>query len=309
MERRDWPPLPLAEWEPTYRTLHRFTQVVGKVQLALAPPINHWWHITFHVNARGLMTAVPCGTQHLTMTFDFVDHRLLAETPDRGTLSLALEPMTVAAFHERVLAMLDQLGVRARVWPVPVEVDDPIPFPQDVRHASYDRDQVARLHRILLASDRLFNLHRGRFVGKSSPVHFFWGGFDLAVTRFSGKRNPNPPPDRVNREAYSHEVISHGFWPGGPFLDRGRVDEPVYYAYAVPEPAGFRDARVDGARYDERFGEWILPYEAVRTAKEPDATLLSFMETTYRAAARAAGWNVADLEASPANLSPSPSQP
>jgi hypothetical protein len=304
MDRRDWPSLALGDWEPTYLTLHRFTQVVGKVQLALTPPVNHWWHVTERVTARGLTTGTPCGERHLMMTFDFVEHRFTAETSERGAQSFALEPMSVADFYERVLAALGRLEIDVRLWPVPVEVKDTTPFPSDRNHAAYDAAAVERLHRALLSISRVFSIHRGRFLGKSSPVHFFWGAFDLAVTRFSGRRNPNPPSDAVNREAYSHEVISHGFWPGGDFLDKGRIEEAVFYAYAVPEPEGFRRARIEppGAAYHERFGEFLLSYDAVRTANDPEATLLSFMETTYLAAARAAGWDIDELSASPSSV-------
>ena len=299
MVRHDWPELALHDWEPTYLTLHRWVQIAGKVQLALAPRTNHWWHVTQRVTPRGLATGTLCGERYLSMTFDFVNHRFVAEAVDKDPEAIPLEPMTVADFYERVLAVLERLDVRAHVWPVPVEVKDTTPFPDDTRHASYDRAAVERLHRVLLSADRVFTIHRGRFVGKCSPVHFFWGAFDLAVTRFSGRRNASPPPDTVGREAYSHEVISHGFWPGGDFLDRGRVEEAVFYAYAVPEPEGFRSARIDpgAAKYHATFGEYLLPYEAVRTASDPEATLLSFMESTYTAAARAAGWNVSELGA------------
>ena len=299
--QHDWPALELADWEPTYQTLHRWTQVVGKVQLALAPHLNHWWHVTQRVTSRGLGTGLLCGEHDLTITFDFVDHRLVAETSDGRKDSFALQPMTVAAFHYLTSQMLDRLGVHVQMWPVPVEVKDTTPFPEDRHHASYDRAAVERLHHALLAVDHVFEVHRGRFLGKSSPPQFFWGAFDLAVTRFSGRRNPSPPPDVIMGEAYSHEVISHGFWPGGDFLDKGRVEEPVFYAYAVPEPEGFRRAAVEpeAARYDEKFGEYMLPYDAVRSAKDPEATLLSFMETTYLAAARPAGWSVEDLRAPP----------
>lgn len=297
MTSRDWPELVLRDWEPTYLTVHRWAQVIGKVQLALAPRSNHWWHVTQRVTSHGLATGMVCGERHLTMTLDFVNHRFCAEAIDRATESFALEPMAVADFYARVLAALERLDVRARVWPVPVEVKDTTPFTEDRHHASYDRAAVERFHRALLSVDRVFNIHRGRFVGKSSPVHFFWGAFDLAVTRFSGKRNPAPPPDAVGREAYSHEVISHGFWPGGDFLDRGRVEEAVFYAYAVPEPPGFRTAPIEpsAAKYDQTFGEFLLPYDAVRAAADPVRTLLTFMETTYVAAANAAGWNIAEL--------------
>lgn len=299
MEHPDWPPLPLEEWEPTYLTLHRFTQVVGKVQLALAPYLNHWWHIADRVTSRGLTTGTLCGEQHLMMTFDFVEHRFIAETRDRGTQSFPLEPMTVAEFYARVRSVLDRFDIHVHLWPVPVEVKDGTPFPEDRHHAAYDASFVERFHRVLLVVDRVFNIHRGRFLGKSSPVHFFWGAFDLAVTRFSGRRNPIPPPDAVQGDAYSHEVISHGFWPGGDFLDKGRVEGAAFYSYAVPEPDGFKRARVEpaAATYDERYGEFLLPYDVVRTQPDPQATLLGFMETTYLAAAGPAGWNVQELRA------------
>jgi hypothetical protein len=296
-KEQEWPPLPLDAWEPTYRTIHRFTQVVGKVQLALAPHANHWWHVTLRVTPRGLTTGVLCGEQHLAMTFDFVDHRLIAETRDEGSQSFELEPMTVADFYDRVLGMLDVLEIDVRMWPVPVEVKDRTPFPLDRHNSAYDRAAVERFHRALLSIDRVFNIHRGRFLGKCSPVQFFWGAFDLAVTRFSGRRNPDPPPDTINHEAYSHEVISHGFWPGGDFLDKGRIEEAMFYAYAVPQPQGFARAHVEPAlaKYSELLGEFALPYDAVRNARDPEATLLTFMESTYLAAARAAGWNVEEL--------------
>jgi hypothetical protein len=293
-----WPPLPLAEWEPTYLTLHRFAQVVGKIRLAHAPWLNHWWHAPLYVTSEGLTTgAMPWGERHLTVTFDLVGHRLVLHASDRRAESFPLEPMTVADFYARVRGALAALGVEAQIWPVPVEVVDRTPFDEDRHHASYDRNPVERLHQILLSCSRVFGEHRGRFLGKSSPVHFFWGAFDLAVTRFSGRANPTPPSDPVMREAYSHEVISHGFWPGGDWAGGDRVEEPIFYGYAVPEPPGFRAAPVSPppARFSERLGEFVLPYEAVRQAEDPDATLLGFMESTYRAAALRAGWDVERL--------------
>lgn len=299
MEHQEWPALPLREWEPTYLTLHRWTQIAGKVQLALASPVNHWWHVALHVTSCGLTSGSPCGVHHLTLTFDFCSHRFVAERGDKRKKSFELEPMTVAEFYERVLAALARLDIDVHIWPVPVEVIDTTAFPDDRHHADYDRTRVETFHRVLLAVDRVFNIHRGRFLGKCSPVNFFWGAFDLAVTRFSGRLNPSPPPGDVMREAYSHEVISHGFWPGGDWLDRGRIDEPVFYAYAIPEPPEFRTARVSppSARYAENLGEILLPYDAVRTARDPEATLLEFMESTYLAAARAARWDVDALSA------------
>jgi hypothetical protein len=290
--RHDWPALPLQGWEPTYLTLHRWTQIVGKIRLAHSPWVNHWWHAPLYVDSHGLTATMPCDERQLTLSFDFGSHRLTAHTSDNRRESFDLEPMSVATFHDRVFDALARLGVRTSIWPVPVEVVDTTPFPQDRHHAAYDRAQVESLHRILLSSSRVFSTHRGRFLGKCSPVHFFWGAFDLAVTRFSGKRNPNPPPDPVQGEAYSHEVISHGFWPGGDWPGGSRTEEPVFYAYTSPQPAGFAAARVRPAqaKYSETLGEFLLPYEAVRTAEDPDARLLEFI------GARLAGWDVRDLQ-------------
>jgi hypothetical protein len=303
----NWPSLPLRDWEPTYATLHRFTQVVGKVRLALESPLNHWWHVPLYVTPRGLTTSsMPAGSLDLTMSFDFADHRLVAKTSDKHVASFELGPMSVARFYAKALGLLRDVGVPVSIWPVPVEVSDRTPFDADTHHAAYDPGAVERLHRILLSIDRVFDAHRGWFLGKSSPVHFFWGAFDLAVRRFSGRRNRNPPPDAVNGEAYSHEVISHGFWPGGDWLDKGRVDEAVFYAYAVPEPDGFRETRglPNGARYDRALGEFLLPYDAVARTDDPAATLLDFMETTYRAGAERGGWDVGALEPARAERSP-----
>jgi hypothetical protein len=293
-----WPALPLEAWEPTYLTLHRFTQIVGKVRMALAPLVNHHWHVPLYVSSQGLTTSsMPCDRRQLTITFDFCAHRLVGHTSDKRSASFALEPMSVADFYARTRTLLAELDVSVRIWPVPVEVVDRTPFPEDRHHASYERAQVEALHAILLRVDRVFSAFRGQFLGKSSPSHFFWGAFDLAVTRFSGRRNPAPPPDAVMAEAYSHEVISHGFWPGGDWPVGGRVGEAVFYAYALPEPPGFRDAVVKPppAHYSATLGEFLLPYEAVRTAPDPDAMLLEFMESSYLAAASRAGWNVGEL--------------
>lgn len=299
MEHPEWPPLALREWEPTYLTLHRWTQIVGKVRMAHARWLNHWWHVPLYVCPEGLTTsAIPYDRGQFSITFDFCSHRLVARASDGRSGAFPLETMTVADFYRRTMGLLDEIGFPTRIWPVPVEVVDTTPFPDDRQHASYERGQVMRLHRILLSVDRVFATHRGRFLGKSSPVHFFWGAFDLAVTRFSGARNPSPPDDPVMNEAYSHEVISHGFWPGGDWPAGGRTEEAVFYAYAVPQPAGFETARVQpaGARYAGSLGEFLLPYEDVRTAADPDATLLAFMESTYRAAAERAGWDIGSLQ-------------
>ena len=299
MEHEDWPSLALSEWESTYQTLHRWTQIVGKVALAHAPYVNHWWHVALHVTAEGLTVSVPCDHRFITMTFDFCDHEMIVHTNDKRAQAFALEPMTVAEFYERLTAALAEVDMPCRLWPVPVEVRDTTPFTADRHHTAYDRSRVERFHRALLSIDRAFEIHRGRFGGKCSPVHFFWGAFDLAVTRFSGRPNPDPPAGAVMREAYSHEVISHGFWPGGDWLDKARVEEPIFYAYAMPEPAGFRSANVQpsAARYDVTIGEIVLPYEIVRTAAEPERVLLDFMESTYLAAAELAGWDIAALRA------------
>jgi hypothetical protein len=298
MTAHDWPDLSLDAWEPTYLTLHRWTQIVGKVRLAYAIWVNHWWHVPLYVSSQGLTTSsMPCDGRELTLTFDFCAHRLIAHTSDKRIESFPLETMSVAEFYDRLARLLARLDVDARIWPVPVEVVDTTPFPQDRHHATYDREQVEKLHRILLNVARVFEFHRGRFLGKCSPVHFFWGAFDLAVTRFSGRRNPTPPEDKVMREAYSHEVISHGFWPGGDWPVGGRVEQAVFYAYAIPEPPGFRSAKVlpPEAKYSETLGEFVLPYDAVRKANDPDAVLLDFMESTYLAAAERAGWDVEAL--------------
>jgi hypothetical protein len=298
MEHERWPALPLAAWEPTFLTLHRWTQIAGKLRLALEPHLNHWWQVALYVSPRGLTTgAMPYPRGMVAVTFDLYAHRLRIDTSERTAAGFALEPMSVATFYARFGEALRELGIAAPMWPVPVEVSDRTPFPDDHHHASYDPPWATRLHRVLMAVDPVFRTHRGRYAGKASPVHLFWGGFDLAVTRFSGRRNPAPPPDRVQAEAYSHEVISHGFWPGGNFLDKGRVEEPVFYAYAVPEPVGFRSARVvpSAARYSEQFGEYLLPYEAVRTARDPEATLLDFMDATFFAAALPARWDLSAL--------------
>jgi hypothetical protein len=294
----DWPALALRDWEPTYLTLHRFTQVVGKIRLAHSVWLNHWWQIVLYVNSQGLVAPLQCGNRQVTLTFDFVAHKLVADTSDGQSGSFALAPMTVAEFTRRTLALMDEIGAPTTIWPVPVEVADTTPLTEDTEHAAYDRASVESLHRILMSANRVFQIHRGRFLGKSSPVHFFWGAFDLAVTRFSGRRNPDPPKDFVMREAYSHEVISHGFWPGGDWPAGGRMEEAVFYAYSSPEPDGFKTARVKPkeAAYSETFGEFLLPYDSVRTAPDPEAMLLDFMESTYLAAAERAKWNVAELQ-------------
>lgn len=291
----DWPSLPLTSWADTCATLHMWTQVVGKVQLALAPAVNHWWHITLHPIARGLTTSpMPAGQHMLEIVFDFVDHRLRFVTSDGRIREIALEPKTVADFYREVMRTLNDLQMPVRIWPMPVEIPAPIRFDQDVQHHSYDRVWVERWWRALLSVDAVFKEFRGGFIGKSSPSHFFWGSFDLAVTRFSGRRAPDRPgADAMTREAYSHEVSSAGFWPGS-----GALTEAAFYSYAAPEPEGFKAARVGPAAafYSADFNEFILKYEDVRRAASPRDALLEFLQTTYDAGARLGGWDRPELE-------------
>ncbi|HEU5303598.1 MAG TPA: DUF5996 family protein [Gemmatimonadales bacterium] len=300
--RGQWPSLPLAEWKGTLDTLHRWLQMVGKTRLALAPPINHSWHVTLYLTARGLTTSpMPYGDQSLEVDLDFLDHKLQVCTSDGARRELKLLPRTVAAFYEEYMGLLESLGTPVRIWPVPSELEDVLPFPEDERHRSYDPDAASRSWRVLSRADIVLQEFRGRFLGKCSPVHFFWGAFDLACTRFSGRRGPVHPggvphlPDRVVREAYSHECISAGWWPGG-----GPVPEPAFYSYSYPEPAGFAEARVlpEEAYYNSDLREFVLPYEAVRTARRPDRMLLDFLQTSYEAGADLGGWDRPALERS-----------
>jgi len=295
-----WPSLPLSDWQETYATLHMWTQIVGKLRLAQTPWVNHSWHIPLYVTARGLTTSpIPYGTRTFQVDFDFIGHQLLIQTSEGAGRTIALEPRSVAAFYEAVMKALRELDLQVRIHTRPNEVDPAIPFPEDRAHASYDADQANRFWRALVQSDRVLKAFRARFIGKCSPVHFFWGSFDLAVTRFSGRPAPPHPggvpnfPDWIGREAYSHEVSSCGFWPGG-----GPVPMPVYYAYAYPEPAGFSAASVEakGASYSAALHEFILPYHAVRTAGSPDDVLLTFLQSTYEAAANLGKWDRAALE-------------
>jgi len=289
-----WPPLPYEAWKDTYATLHMWTQVVGKVALALAPPVNHSWSIAMRLTSRGLTTQpLKHGERTFTIEFDFVDHRLWILTSDGEERLLPLEPRSVADFYRDVMATLNAMSLPVHIWPVPVEIADPIPFEEDTLHHSYDPEFANRVWRILLQIESVFTGARSTFVGKCSPVHFFWGSFDLAVTRFSGRPAPPREGPQFMREAYSHEVISHGFWPGG-----GPMPEPVFYAYAVPEPAGLKEARVepDAAYYHRDMGEFLLPYEAVRTAAHPEQAITSFIESTYDRAATLANWDRAALE-------------
>jgi Family of unknown function (DUF5996) len=291
-----WPALPYESWKDTYATLHMWTQVVGKIALATAPPVNHSWAVAMQVTSRGLSTNIlSYGGRAFTIEFDFVDHHLVIRTAE-GVRSIELGPRTVADFYRDAMALLREMALPIKIWRMPVEIPAPIRFDEDVQHRSYDRDAANRFWRILVEIARVFTLARTRFVGKCSPVHFFWGSFDLAVTRFSGRRAPERPgADHMTREAYSHELSSCGFWPGTP---GGPVAEPAYYAYMSPEPAGFAEAGVKpaAASYRRELGEFILPYEAVRSDTDPEAALLAFAQSAYEAGATLAGWDRAALE-------------
>jgi hypothetical protein len=296
MKTEPWPELPLELWRDTYATLHMWTQIVGKVCLALTPRVNHFWNIAFLVTARGIGTpAMPLGDgRTLNMTFDFIGHELVARCSDGGARSIPLTARSVAVFYRDTMQMLDELGVAVKISTLPVEVPNPTRFELDTGHASYDPVYAQRFWQILLRVAAVMQGFRAEFVGKCSPVHFFWGSFDLAVTRFSGRKAPERPgADPITREAYSHEVISHGFWPGG-----GAIQSAAFYAYAAPEPAGLKEARVLPAEavYNRDLSEFILPYEAVRSQPDPEATLTRFLQSTYDAAAGLASWDRASLE-------------
>jgi hypothetical protein len=294
-----WPELPYAAWSDTAATLQLWTQIVGKVRLRLTPWLNHGWQVPLYVTARGLGTSsIPVGNEILEIEFDFTGHRLVARTSRGEERSFSLEPQTVADFHRRTIDLLNGIGVAVTIDEMPNEVANPIRFSQDRTHAAYDAAAAHRFWRALVQVDRIFRLFRTGFLGKVSPVHFFWGSFDLAVTRFSGRSAPLHPggvpglPDAVTREAYSHEVSSAGFWPGSESFPQA-----AFYSYAYPEPAGFRDRPVTpGARFDETLGEFILPYDTVRSAANPEALLLDFLSTTYVAAAEAGQWDRKALE-------------
>ena len=294
-----WPSLPLDAWSDTRDTLHMWMQIVGKISLALTPKVNHFWNIAMHLTARGLATPpLACGDRTFTMTFDFVSHELVIQVSDGTRKALPLRAQTVADFYGAAMETLRGLGIDVRIWTMPVEVPEPIRFDQDTTHRSYDADAAHRFWEVLLAITPVLERFRAEFVGKCSPVHFFWGSFDLAVTRFSGRPAPERPgADSITREAYSHEVISHGWWPGG-----GPVNEPAFYAYAAPEPAGLKTAAIAPAAafYSQEMSEFILPYEAVRRGADPEADVRAFLRTTYDAAARLAGWDRAILERSEA---------
>jgi hypothetical protein len=294
-----WPALPLAEWKDTYSTLHMWTQIVGKIRLALTPLVNHWWNVPLYVAPRGLSTsAIPYNDRFFQITFDFISHLLLIETTDGSTKTIALRSRSVAEFYQEMMAALNSLGMPVTIWTTPVEVADRTPFEKDQKHSTYDPEYAQRVWRILAQTSRVLTEFRSRFIGKVSPVHFFWGAFDLAVTRFSGRTAPSHPgvPNCglfVMVEAYSHEVSSCGFWPGG-----GLIDEPAFYAYAYPEPQGFKEYPIQPpeAFYHREISEFLLPYDVVRSAKSPDEVLLSFLQSTYEAEAMCAKWDRAGLE-------------
>jgi uncharacterized protein DUF5996 len=293
-----WPALPLNQWKPTYHNLHMWTQIVGKVRLELTPKTNHWWNVPLYVSARGLTTSpIPYGNGVFEIQFDLIDHKLLIDCSDGRREVLSLEPRTVADFYSEFMSALHGLGIQVAIYAKPVEVPDPVPFAEDRQYRAYDAQAAHRCWRILASCDSVFKQFRARFLGKSSPVHFFWGSFDLAVTRFSGRRAPERPgADAITREAYSHEVISAGWWPGG-----AGVDGPAFYAYAAPEPAGLAARKVcpEAAFYHPELKEFVLMYDEVRSAPHPDRTLLEFLQSTYEAAATLAHWDREALEMHP----------
>jgi hypothetical protein len=298
-----WPELPTAGWRETYDTLHLWSQIVGKIRLTRTPWLNHSWHVTLYVTARGLTTSpIPDGTRNFQIDFDFIDHVLRISASDGAQRQFALAGQSVASFYASVMGQLAELGIHLAIDQMPSELPDVTPFPEDNKHASYDPEAVRRFFQILVNVDRVFKQFRTGFLGKASPVHFFWGSFDLAVTRFSGRRAPRHPggvpnlPDDVACEAYSHEECSAGFWPGS-----GAIDYPAFYSYSYPEPQGFRTVKVrpDAAFFNEALGEFMLPYDAVRTAAQPDQALLEFLQTTYDAAANSAKWDRDALECTP----------
>jgi len=293
-----WPALPLEAWKPTYHNLHMWTQIVGKVRMALTPKTNHWWNVPLYVSARGLTTSpIPYGKDVFEIQFDFIDHELLIDRSDGLRETIALEPRTVADFYSEFVLILRSLKIDVAIYPKPVEVPDPVPFAEDHLYRAYDADAAHRFWRILASCDSVFKQFRARFLGKSSPVHFFWGSFDLAVTRFSGRRAPQRDgADPITREAYSHEVISAGWWPGG-----SGVDGPAFYAYVAPEPAGLAKQRVrpEAAFYHPEVKEFLLMYDDVRGAPAPERMLLEFLQSTYEAGAALAGWDRDALEVAP----------
>jgi hypothetical protein len=290
-----FPPLPLAEWQTTRDTLHLWTQIVGKIRLAQTPLVNHWWNVPLYVSSHGLTTsAIPYNSGNFEIEFDFVNHQLIIKTSHAQTKTLELKPQTVAEFYRELLKTLNELGIEVKIRAIPDELPDPIPFAEDTEHDSYDKEYVNRFWQILVQVDGIFKDFRGGFIGKSSPVHFFWGSFDLAVTRFSGRRAPErSDADSITREAYSHEVISHGFWTGSAPLDA-----PAFYSYTAPEPEGLKEARIlpSEAFYSKDFNEFILNYDDVRRSASPIKAVKDFLQSTYEAGAELAKWERRELE-------------
>jgi hypothetical protein len=290
-----WPELPVDAWQDTYATLHMWTQIVGKVRLALSPRINHWWEVPLYVNARGLTTsAIPYGDGVFEIQFDFIEHKLDIWTSWGMSQSLPLKPQSVASFYAAFMSALSALGIKVKIWSMPVEIPNPIRFESDTLHASYDPEYAHRFWQILVLCQNVFQEFRAGFIGKDSPVHFFWGSFDLCVTRFSGRRAPaREGADSITREAYSHEVISAGFWPGG-----GDIKGPAFYAYAAPEPKGFAQqlVRPEAAYYHPQMKEFLLMYDDVRRAPSPREALLAFLQSTYEVGANLGNWNRKELE-------------
>lgn len=294
MTTNSWPTLILEEWQDTLATLHMWTQIVGKIRLAQTPLVNHWWNVPLYVSARGLNTsAMPHGDRIFEIEFDFIDHILRIECSDGAVKKLALRPQSVADFYREVMAAMHELGLEVQIWTMPVEVPNPIRFEDDVAHASYDAEYVNRFWRALVNIDEVFKEFRSRFLGKASPVHFWWGSFDHAVTRFSGRPAPEREgADSITREAYSHEAISHGFWPGGNGV------QAAFYSYTAPEPPGLPESslRPEAAFYSQDMKEFLLPYDAVRKSDSPEQVLMDFCQTTYEAGANLATWDRAALE-------------
>ena len=295
-----WPALPFTEWQDTATTLHMWTQIVGKIRLTLTPWTNHSWHVTLYLTSRGLTTSpIPHGERTFDITFDFIDHQLHIDTSEGDRRTVELKPRSVTNFYQAVMRSLDELQLSVTINKIPNEIQNPIPFDEDEEHRSYDREYANRFWRVLVQSDRVFKEFRSRFCGKCSPVHFFWGSFDLAVTRFSGRPAPPHPggiphlPDAITREAYSQEVSSLGFWPGNAV-----APTPIFYSYAYPEPPGFGESKVQPAAafYEPKLREFMLPYDAVRTAEKPDTVLLQFAQSTYDAASRLGQWDRAALQ-------------
>ncbi len=291
-----WPELPLDAWQDTYATLHMWTQIVGHVRMALTPLVNHWWNVPLYVCARGLTTSpIPYQRRVFEMRFDFIAHKLIVETSEGAVKTLDLAPRTVADFYAELMSLLRSLAIDVKIHSTPDEVPNPIPFAEDRVHKSYDPEYAHRFWRILVSADTVLKEFRARFIGKCSPVHFFWGSFDLAVTRFSGRRAPERP-DVISREAYSHEVISHGFWPGG-----GEIKGPAFYSYTAPEPPGLKTTAIKPASafYHSGLSEFLLMYDDVRTVQSPESGLMEFLESTYAAGANLAQWDRAALDRAP----------